>query len=338
MNNAQNSINYSKEALISVVLPVYNVEKYLNKSVESVCGQTYSNLEIILVDDGSTDHSGILCDEYAKKDSRISVIHEENSGLSVARNTGIEKALGDYIAFVDSDDWIAPEMIASLYERICADQADLAICGYKTADEEDNMLDQCVVENMVLEKMQALRLLTLNDEKGAAFGIVCNKLYKKELFTEIRFPRGKLHEDAFVMHRIVDLCSIVSVIGDYYYYYRQRNSSITKQEYSVKRLDCAEAFYQRYCFYREKGSEYNLLLDGAGKDFAVAYYQGKIHFRPSTREERARVREIDRMAKEVCFDNIRGWSPGMLLKLLAPSVLAVVSGRKKLLMNKGETN
>ncbi len=323
--------------LISVVVPVYNVEDYLEECVESIRAQTYRNTEIILVNDGSTDRSAELCREYARKDERIIVAEQSNSGLSQARNRGIETAKGEYIAFVDSDDYIAPEMLSRLYGRMAEDGSDLALCGYWTVDENRKPLVPCRVRDGCLSGMEALSMLSSNEFRGVAFGIACNKLYRKDLFDGIRFPPGKYHEDVFTLHLLLDRSAKVSVVDDYLYFYRQRGNSITKEGYSVRHLDGVEGFYRRYCYYRSKGEGYQQLLQGAGQDVATAFYQSKIRYRPKTGAEKERVKEINRMAREVCLDRFWKWSAGMKVKLLAPHVLFAVSSLKKRLRRSDHT-
>ena len=317
--------------LVSIVLPVYNVEQYLRTSIESVCGQSYQNIEVILVDDGSTDESGEICDEYATIDKRVRVIHKENGGLSSARNAGIDASKGEYIAFIDSDDYIGSAMINTLLNKMRQNGADLAYCGYMTI-EEGREGEAYKTEDRIMTGLEALQ--TLSGDSGVALGVVWNKLYKKSLFENIRFPLGKYHEDVFVMHLIIDQCKMISAVGDVLYYYRQREGSITKVAYSVRHLDSVEAFYLRYCYYRRKGGWYEELLQKAGEDVATVYYQSKLRFKPNTDQERERVKEIDRMARDICFDRFSKWSPGLKMKLLAPGILAVLSGHKKV-YNKG---
>ena len=311
--------------LISVVIPVFNVERYLQECVESVRCQSYGNLEVILVDDGSTDRSGIICDEYSVKDKRIKVIHKQNGGLSEARNTGINAAEGEYLIFIDSDDYIAPQMIQELYSCIVSDRADISICGYMTVTEEDEALTKCDVTRDTLTEYQAQEMLNNDGVLGAPFVVAWNKLYKKHLFSKIRFPVEKIHEDVFIMHKLFSLCDVISTIDGTYYFYRQRNGSITKREYSSKNLDGVEAYYQRYCYYRNQGGEYRNLLKKAGQRFAVEYYYAKVNFKPQTREEKGQVKKIDKMASEICFDLLPQWSLGMKMKLLLPKLLFLIS-------------
>lgn len=258
--------------LISVIVPVYKVEAYLDRCVQSIVNQTYSNLEIILVDDGSPDNCGCLCDAWAAKDSRIKVIHKENGGLSDARNAGMVVATGKYIAFVDSDDYIAPEMYQLLIERVQKDGSDIAACGVE----------------MVFEDGHPSRMLTksgscvLNTEEAMAAVIdeswlkqpVWYKLYRTELVRDILFPAGKYHEDVFWTYQAVAQAKKVSVFDTPCYFYLQRSGSIMGEGYSLRRLDAIEAKLQRLEFVKAKFSE---LTEKAQTDLLFScLYQGQL--------------------------------------------------------------
>lgn len=225
--------------IISVIVPVYKVEKYLDKCVQSIVDQTYQNLEIILVDDGSPDNCGAMCDAWAEKDSRIKVVHKVNGGLSDARNAGMVIATGEYIGFVDSDDCIAPEMYALMHSRILADGSDIAACGVEMVWEdgtENRMLTR--QGNCVLDTSAAMEAVI--DESWLKQP-VWYKLYKTELVRDIPFPVGKYHEDVFWTWQAVARANKVSVFDTPCYYYLQRSGSIMGQKYSLKRLDALEA-------------------------------------------------------------------------------------------------
>lgn len=216
--------------LISVIVPVYNVEKYLKKCVNSILVQTYPNIEIILVDDGSTDDSGAICDSIALVDKRIRVIHKENGGLSDARNSGISIASGKYITFVDSDDRISPDMISILHEVIISTKSDFSQCQYYFEYEngkiEENYNEQPAL--CVLEKDSLIESFAKSGPIGLTV-VAWGKLYKRELFTTIKYPKGKFHEDIITMcDLILGPVSSVAVIKQPLYYYFQRSDSIIK--------------------------------------------------------------------------------------------------------------
>lgn len=179
--------------LISVIVPVYNVEKYLEKCVQSIINQTYENLEIILVDDGATDNSGKICDEFAKKDSRIKVIHKENGGLSDARNFGLDIATGKYISFIDSDDFVNKRLFEILHKEIIKNDYDIAFCDYFKFFENDNVDEEISNSYKILEhtKYSILNLYYDIGHKHEKAVVAWGKLYKSKFFKDIRYPKGK---------------------------------------------------------------------------------------------------------------------------------------------------
>ena len=236
--------------LISIIVPVYKVEKYLDKCVESIVSQTYKNLEIILVDDGSPDNCPEMCNEWAKKDDRIKVIHKENGGLSDARNAGIDIANGKYIGFVDSDDYIMPNMFEKLYNTIRKNNADISLCSFIAVDEKgEKITDAEKMENQVLTGEQTMKNLV--EGASVLFVIVWNKLYKREIFDDIRFEKGRLHEDEFAIHHILGKAKNIACINDGLYLYLQRNNSITGGKEKIQHLDYIIAQVDRYYFVKQ---------------------------------------------------------------------------------------
>lgn len=237
-------------SLISIVVPIYNVEQYLQKCVDSLINQTYKNLEIILVDDGSPDNCPKICDEYAKQDSRIKVIHKENGGLSDARNAGMKIATGEYILFIDSDDWIKSEMIEDMYNRMIEDNSDLVSSGVLWVDEDGvEIRNATVSENCVLNTEQAMSEL-INDGKLKQH--VWNKLYKADLIKNIPFDKGKYHEDVFWSYKVIGEAERISIEKNSYYFYVQRSESIMGEKYSAKRLDALDAMELRCEYMKER--------------------------------------------------------------------------------------
>lgn len=236
--------------LISVIVPVYKVEAYLDKCVSSIANQTYTSLEIILVDDGSPDNCPAMCDAWAERDSRIRVIHKPNGGLSDARNAGMVIATGELMAFVDSDDWIAPDMYEYLYQRLTEDNSDIAACGVQMVWEDKTPSRTLVREgSCVLNQEEAMRALI---EESWLKQPVWYKLYKTALVRDILFPKGKYHEDVFWSYQAVGRAKKVSVSDRIGYYYLQRGGSIMGEGYSVKRLDAIEAKEQRCAYMRKR--------------------------------------------------------------------------------------
>ncbi|MCM1286184.1 MAG: glycosyltransferase [Acetobacter sp.] len=244
-------------SLISVIIPVYNVEMFLDRCIDSVINQTYDNLEIILVDDGSTDHSPVLCDNWSKKDSRIKVIHKKNGGLSDARNCGLDCSSGNYVVFIDSDDYVKSDMIETLFLRLIDDASDLALCNYLCVSDDENYVNDyensLPVSDELIDGKQAQRKLF--GDMHWHYVIACCKLYKKFLFDDFRFPVGKLHEDLFTTHLIFEKCNLVSCVREPLYYYYQNENSIT-HSYSIRRLDALDAYISRFNYFYEKRDYY----------------------------------------------------------------------------------
>lgn len=220
---------------ISVIVPVYNVEKYLEKCVNSIISQTYPNIELVLVDDGSTDNSGKICDDLKKNDQRIKVVHKENGGLSSARNAGINESTGAYYGFIDSDDFIDKEMFSTLYEAIKRTGKDIASCGRYV-----DVFGQYCVEEFVLGKErvfsreEAIAEVLLLEKVDVS---ACDKLYKNTLFETVRYPEGQISEDAAVIFDLLDKSNGVVHVGKPFYHYVFRKNSITKSSYSARKHD-----------------------------------------------------------------------------------------------------
>lgn len=224
--------------LISVIIPVYNVENYLERCIDSIINQTYDNLEIILIDDGSNDNSGLICDQYAKKDNRITVIHNSNQGLSKTRNNGLDLAKGTYIAFMDSDDYIEKNFIKDTYKMIIENNVDLAITKLKV-DYENKIpkLNQSsgyriIDSKSALEEMLYTELYYIS---------ACGKLYKKSLFDGIKFPNNQLFEDVNTIYKLINKAKKVCCTDNEYYIYYVRKNSITTKEFNEKQLDLIKA-------------------------------------------------------------------------------------------------
>ncbi|MEN6371397.1 MAG: glycosyltransferase [Armatimonadota bacterium] len=237
--------------LISVIIPVYNVEPYLRRCVDSVLAQTYTQLEVILVDDGSPDSCGQICDGYSLADSRVKVIHQENGGLSAARNTGLRHAAGDYIGFVDSDDIIDSDMYAALYRAMEENDADIAVCQFLCFDREEDIKPGSAGETSCSTNIEYLHNY-FTPRCGQA--TVCvNKLYRRHLFSDIEFPPGFIHEDEFVTHKLIYRAKRIAAIERELYYYRQTSGSIMQAPFSEKRLVALRAFQERIEFYKSNG-------------------------------------------------------------------------------------
>lgn len=212
------------KSLVSVIVPIYKVEKYLNKCVDSIINQSYKNLEIILVDDGSPDKCGEICDKYVEKDSRVKVIHKQNGGLSDARNAGIDIAKGDYLLFVDSDDWINKYMIENLVLFATDKNLDIVECKFISVHDRREIKDEVNVgECKIFSNIEALE----NHFNGeGVYRCVWNKLYRKYLFDDLRFPKGKVAEDLHTTYKLLFKANKVGLIDFVGYYYYIRENSI----------------------------------------------------------------------------------------------------------------
>ena len=286
--------------LISVIVPVYNVEKYLPKCVDSILGQTYENLEIILVEDGTKDNSGAICDAYAAKDSRIRVIHKENGGLSSARNAGMDIARGDYFGFVDSDDWIEPKMYETLLNLAEKYHADL-VCGsrYDVAEATgERTLGLHHEKEEALSSMDLLgRVFTWDGCDSAAW----DKLYRRHLFDDIRYPLGMYSEDIAIFYKLMEKANRVALCPEPLYNYHHRENSITTAKLSEKTFHYprhTEVIYPYICahhpqlqnqarFLRVRGIAYAMMsIDLAGED---AWKQYDAYYRSQRKELRRHI-------------------------------------------------
>lgn len=253
---------YTNE-LITVVVPVYQVEKYLQRCIDSIINQTYQNLEIILVDDGSKDNSPFICDNNADTDKRIHVIHKENGGLSSARNAGIEIATGEYIIFIDSDDVIHSGMIEELYHLLKDTDSDIAVCDYKRFRREEELKEIIQPERVtqVYNREEALR--EIYGSESVKYVVAWNKLYARELFANVRYKVGKLNEDEFTTYKLFAKASRIASTNQIYYYYFNNGSSITTNEKYLTSNDIYEAFEEAITFYNENG--YDSVVKAAQK-------------------------------------------------------------------------
>lgn len=222
-----------QDPLISVIIPVYKVEQYLEKCVMSVLNQTYRNLEVILVDDGSPDNCGLICDRLAETDSRIRVIHKENGGLSSARNAAMEIARGAYFGFVDSDDWIQPEMYETLLAGIRKYDADMAYCGRYDVEGStgEKTVGLCPQKEECISGMEMLGRVFLWDNCDSA---AWDKLYHRSVFEGIRYPFGVINEDVAIFYKLMERVEKVAMCDKPLYNYLHRENSITTAKISDK--------------------------------------------------------------------------------------------------------
>ena len=236
-------------AEVSIIVPVYQVEKYIRQCVDSILAQTFTDFELILVDDGSKDKSGQICDEYAVLDQRVKVIHKENGGLSDARNCGMDQAVGNYFMFVDSDDYIAPTMLEYLYKALMNKEADIAVCNFLHFFEEDRKRDFST--NIQSEVLSGAEIFysRKNERVYGIWTVAWNKLYKRETLGNVRFRFGKYHEDEFWANDIYQMDIKIVTIPECLYYYRQRDNSIMGRKNIKRDFDILEALQERIAVY-----------------------------------------------------------------------------------------
>jgi glycosyltransferase involved in cell wall biosynthesis len=257
------------EPLISVIIPIYKVEEYLPRCLDSVVSQTYRNLEIILVDDGSPDGCGAICDRYAEKDSRIRVIHQENRGVAAARNAGLDLMTGEYLMFVDPDDWISPDAVGVLYDHMIRYGCDI-VAGDMVAVWPDGTVENKKKKEQptVLRSDQMLRYLRGRETIPC---IVWGKLYRRSLFDNLRFPKLLRAEDVWVLPHIVERCTSISILPDVIYYYYQRGGSIVHTSGDREHLDSMRAsLHVARVLYDHK------LTENAGAYYYIAVKEGRL--------------------------------------------------------------
>lgn len=236
--------------MISVIVPSYNVAPYLQRCVDSLIGQTYSNLEIILVDDGSTDDTGKLCDKIAESDSRIKVIHKENGGLSDARNAGIDIATGEFYSFIDGDDFIEPDTYEVMMKEMENPRVSIVAGGFIVTDVQGNNRISMSPERQYLTKEEAF--MDLLGGKNYITQSSCNKLFRSSLFEKIRYKKGILNEDMEILPRLLDVSNDVVLLNKAVYHYIKKPGSITTADYSMERYRAIEVERDIYLLCKNK--------------------------------------------------------------------------------------
>ncbi len=300
--------------LISIVVPIYKVEAYLERCIDSIRKQTYKQIEIILVEDGSPDNCGKICDAYAKKDVRIQVIHKSNGGLSDARNAGIEIAKGTYIAFIDADDYVMPNYIENLYQLCKNYQAEIAICHYqKVYSLEPEVLSS--KPNVQVYTGKEL-LYQMYNPKTEIEVVAWNKLYLKSLWEGVIYPKGRIHEDEATTYQLLYKTQKVVVTDEILYAYYQTPNSITKKAYTKKRLDILTALKERLTFFKEREEEdlYRLTYIKYSHELIKAYANVKKYIGEKTLEKQL-LTEFREVSKKILDNEKMGKKVKLKLKL-----------------------
>ena len=284
---------------ISVIVPVYKVELYLRRCIDSILGQTFTDFELILVDDGSPDNCPAICDEYAAKDSRVHVIHQENGGLSAARNAGIDWASAnsdsEWISFVDSDDWVHSQYLEILFQAVEQYKVKISMCPLMRVTET---VPDASVEEFQIELLQPDVAYTYKNKGIAAYA--CGRLYAKECFSSIRYPVGKLWEDVFTTHKLIFSCDIVARIEIPLYYYYKNETGICAQPWSHRNLDEIQAYLQLTQFFHSNHIDSmqdiacGTCLEVIGRQFDEIRYSNF-----STRQKRYYLAKVRKYARTV---------------------------------------
>ena len=286
---------------ISVIIPVYNVEKYLCACVNSVINQTYKNLEIILVDDGSTDKSGAICDEYALKDERIKVFHKSNGGLSSARNYGLDRMSGDYVFFLDSDDFISLQCLEKMLEVSIEQNADIVSSLNKRFATESDLITQNTVKKEIVVYSSKQTLENTFKKTENFFVVSWAKLYKYKTFDNLRFTEGVIHEDEFICHRLYGQINKFVLLKEELYFYRENPCSITGVKYNIKRPDYLLALKDRVEYFKQYFPKLYI-------DFALffAYRAIDLYFEvPKIKEKKAIQKRIKNIYK-YAYKSVKG--------------------------------
>lgn len=246
------SVNGAKadDVLVSVIVPVYNVATYLRRCLDSLLAQTHGNCEFIVIDDGSTDESPQICDQYAARDGRVRVVHKQNGGLSSARNAGLDMARGSYYAFVDSDDYVEPKYVENLLRAILESEAKLAMCSVVCEDREGHPVALpyfIALDDDVHTRHDCMAMSCDN----TAMIVAWNKLYEANLWSSLRFPEGEIHEDELVFHYVLKQCESIVFVSDGLYHYVSNDKSIMHAKYSSRNLSRIRALSERIAVLRD---------------------------------------------------------------------------------------
>lgn len=323
--------------LITVVLPIYNVAKWLDTCIQSIVKQTYRNLQIILVDDGSTDESPAICEHWAAKDSRINVVHQRNAGLSAARNTGLRLRKGEYICFVDSDDYVEYEYVEHMLNTARTEHADMVVCNVRKEDENGNAPAGEADPDFETKTLANRQYLAYALQSSWKHIVAWNKLYKSEIWDDLTYPVGKIHEDEFVFAQLVARCHRVACINDVLYHYVQHDGSIMSKKYSIKNLDKIEALCQRLLFLDENG--FNECLLNTFNDIIVNFMwaENNLH---SDMQAQQRLHSLSSQAQAlspICFKSPISWlekTKVLFCLIFSPLSYATFSNRLHHLINK----
>jgi len=308
-------------AQICVIVPVYNVEKYLRRCVDSVLRQTYADFRLLLVDDGSPDNCGSICDSYARQDERIHVIHQKNAGLSAARNSALDWMYANsscqWITFLDSDDWLHPEFLQRMLAAAQENQTLVSICGYEETTGDDPVIAPEMLAVQCWEPGEFYR------EKSTNATIACGKLYHRQCFETLRYPLGKIHEDEFITYQTLFMSQKVAVIPAALYAYYINPVGITKKPWTVKRLDAWQAYEEQIAFFHRRGDKvmhecrYRHYIENAYAQLCTAQTApNAVQLKKEIRYIKKQMRNIFRRAGK--FGYVKFWIDFDMLYACAP--------------------
>lgn len=293
-----------EEELISVIIPIYKVEKYLDRCLNSVVKQTYKNIQIILVNDGSPDNSEEICLKYSKKDKRIKYVKQENAGLSAARNRGVKESNGEYYIFIDSDDYVNIHFVEELYNTLKSNDADIAVCDYKYVyDTEDDVNIKVLEKRYVSVFENNNKFYKLYGNNSIQATVAWNKIYKKYIFEKIEYPVGKLHEDEAIICKVFDLAKKVAYTDCEYYYYFQRSDSIMGS-YNFRRCDILYGLNEKLMFFKKNKMKrlYYYALYDYFYQLLYQYTMIKLNYVDKKSKLKEIIKEIDKYKYEVFFN------------------------------------
>lgn len=290
---------------ISVIVPVYKVEPYLRRCVDSILAQTFTDFELILVDDGSPDGCPAICDEYAKMDNRVRVIHKVNGGLSDARNAGLDAAVGEFISFVDSDDFVSNEYLQKMFDIAERTNSDLVACGVINvwSDREEKWPE--LKNNLILSKSELIKNYSPKN-KHLLMPTACEKLYRRKIFDSLRFTVGIIFEDFDIQLKIIEQSETIVIINEHLYYYvRERDESILNSSYSKRMWEMITIQYNRYIFFKAKGicDQAKYSIDDYLSAFIGNYVVVKTAYKPWMKEFRSYLYDLIRILPIILINN-----------------------------------
>lgn len=285
---------------ISIIVPVYNAEKFLFQCLESIINQTFTDFELILIDDGSTDNSGKICDEYAEKDSRIKVVHQQNQGQAAARNKGLDIACGEWIAMIDSDDFVELNMLEKLITAAQKENADMCSCNFFSFDNETPDIihehTYSYTEYKISSGVEIMKEANNFSDLPSKFTSPCFRIVNRKIYDGIRFPEGVVFEDAAIAHLVLDKCKRIVLIPDCLYYYRVVQGSTTHRDFNIKFFDVFYSQKARFDYYIEHGiEEYSHSL----QDSFYAYLLSDYYRYSGDKKNRKKLREFRKMALQI---------------------------------------